>query len=120
MLKRNSSSDLDIHCLNGSKPSRGRPATVPPSARDSFPTASKSGFGRGRGLTAHLLHELPHRRDMTRITPFRPRFISLRRLLQMGQDQLVGKTVAEGRHYRLYRFPNAEEFTAGLKEEILV
>ena len=34
-------------------------------------------------LRPHLLHHLPHRRDVTRIAPFLPSFITLRRLFEV-------------------------------------
>src|SRR5215470_17082329 len=102
-------------------PCKGRacPALSPLVTRQ-FQSALESGFGRCCRLRAHLLHELPHRGGVTRVAALRPRFISLRRLFQVGKDLFVGKTLAERRNDGFHRFPHSEELAAGLKEKVLV
>src|SRR5689334_10546398 len=71
-------------------------------------------------LRSHLLHELPHRRDVTGVALFRPHFVALCRLFQVRKRLLVFKGLAECRNYRFQRFPHAEKLAAGLKEEVFV
>ena len=51
-------------------------------------------FGGG-GLSAHLLHELAHGGDVTRVAAFLPGFIALGGLFEVAKEVLVHKTLAE-------------------------
>src|SRR5882672_5339433 len=65
---------------------------------DKFDLPSTLCFGSRCRLRAHLLHELPHGRDMAGVAALRPGFVSLCRLFQMCQDLFVDEALAERRN----------------------
>ena len=51
-------------------------------------------LGCGRELSAHLLPELPHRGDLTRIEAFRPGFEALCCFFQVFEELSIDETLA--------------------------
>src|SRR5579864_6772794 len=85
-------------------------------------SAAEAGLSLGSGceLSAHLLPELPHRGDLTRIATFRPGFEALCCFFQVFEELSIDEALASLRNRGLNAFPNAEKFAAGFEEQFFV
>src|SRR5438445_1525615 len=75
---------------------------------------------RRRALTLHLLHHLPHGRDMTGSAALAPRYEALRGFFQVREEQRICEPLANRCNDRLDALPDPKKFAAGLKEEVFV
>jgi hypothetical protein len=67
-----------------------------------------------------LFHELAHFREVARRALFDPGFIALRSLFHIGEELLVGPLFPSFSDRRLDPLSDAEEFPAGLEEQVIV
>src|SRR6185503_5412585 len=67
-----------------------------------------------------LLHHLPHCSNGSRRATLSPRFVALGRLFHVCEQSLINKPLAKFRYRWFELLPHAEEFAAGLEEEIFV
>src|SRR4029077_8938653 len=73
-----------------------------------------------RRLRTHLLHKLSHFGDVTGRALVHPDLKALRGLFQMRKELLIGPLFSSFRERWLDPLPDAEEFTAGFEEQVLV